>query len=222
MKKFDAVIFDLDGTLLDTIEDIADSMNITLSRFGFPVHEKKKYLEFVGEGLEALAQKALPADARNGETLARCVEAMKKEYAGRWSNTSRPYPGVPELLDSLSCRRVKLSVLSNKADVFTKQMVETLLDKWRFVEVRGLSDDCPRKPDPCGALLCAERMQVDPESCIFLGDSGIDMETGIRAGMFPVGALWGYQNRSILHSKGAKVVLEDPRELIPCMERECR
>lgn len=217
--RFEAVIFDLDGTLLDTIEDIADSMNITLSVFGFPVHEKRKYLEFVGEGLEELARKALPEEARNGGILARCVEHMKKEYAGRWSHTSRPYPGVPELLDSLTGRGIKLSVLSNKADVFTKQMVAELLDKWRFVEVRGLSADCPRKPDPCGALLCAERMRVDPRSCIFLGDSGIDMETGTRAGMYPVGALWGYQNQTVLRSGGARVVIEDPRELLACMEQ---
>jgi phosphoglycolate phosphatase len=220
--KFEAVIFDLDGTLLDTIEDIADSMNATLSRFGFPVHPKNKYLEFVGEGLDALVQKALPEEGRSSGVLARCIEDMRAEYAGRWSHTSRPYPGIPELLDALTGRGIKLSVLSNKADVFTKQMVEKLLNKWRFAEVRGLSVDCPRKPDPCGALLCAERMQVDPGSCIFLGDSGIDMETGTRAGMFPVGALWGYQNRSALQSHGAKVILEDPRDLMSCMEREFR
>jgi phosphoglycolate phosphatase len=220
--KFEAVIFDLDGTLLDTIEDIADSMNVILSRFGFPVHPKDKYLEFVGEGLEALARKALPEEGRKGEIMNRCIEEMKAVYAERWSLTTRPYPGIPELLDELSTRDFRLSVLSNKAEVFTKQMVKALLGKWHFVEVRGLSSECPRKPDPCGAKLCADRMKVDPGSCIFLGDSGIDMETATRAGMLPVGALWGYQNRETLLSHGARIILEDPRDLIKRVEQGIR
>ena len=212
--KYAAVIFDMDGTLLDTIEDIADSMNAALSRLGFPAHPRDKYLEFVGEGIEILAMKALPEDERSEGNKSHAVETMREEYRTRWSVKTKPYPGIPELLDALTEKGINLSILSNKMDSFTKEMTKALLGRWKFHEVRGLKPGCPRKPDPCGAKICAESMGVDPGQCIFLGDSGIDMETATRAGMAPFGALWGYQNRNILLGKGAIVLLEDPGNLL--------
>jgi phosphoglycolate phosphatase len=117
---------------------------------------------------------------------------------------------------------MKLSILSNKIDSFTKEMTKTLLGRWTFYQVRGLTHGCPRKPDPCGARICAESMGVDPRKCIFLGDSWIDMETGIRAGMAPFGALWGYQDRSVLLSHGALVLLEGPRDLLAYLNGDSR
>jgi phosphoglycolate phosphatase len=214
IMRYQAVIFDMDGTLLDTIEDIADSMNATLARLGFPGHAKGQYLDFIGEGIEVLAVKALPEAARSESTIARCVEVMREEYGGRWSVKTKPFPGIPELLDGLTGKGIKLSILSNKIDSFTKEMTRVLLGKWNFSEVRGLSPDCPRKPDPCGAGICAGRMGVNPVQCIFLGDSWIDMETAVRANMAPFGALWGYQERGLLISYGAKVLLNDPRDML--------
>ncbi len=139
---------------------------------------------------------------------------MREEYGARWSVKSRPFPGIPELLDGLMEMGIRLSILSNKLDDFTKTMARSLLPNWRFIEVRGLVPSIPRKPDPAGAYLCAERMGVDPMHCIFVGDSVIDMDTANRAGMAPFGALWGYQDRQRLINHGARVLLDDPRDLL--------
>jgi phosphoglycolate phosphatase len=213
-NKYQAVIFDMDGTLLDTIEDIADSMNAVLDRLGFPMHPLTSYRDFVGDGIEALAVRSLPEGHRTTYTIARSVEHMKEEYRARWSVKTRPFPGIPALLDGLAERGMALSILSNKIDSFTKAMAASLLSHWKFAEVRGLSPDTPRKPDPTGARICAERMGVEPQDCIFVGDSDIDMETAGRAGMTAFGALWGYQDRQRLIDHGARFLLDDPRDLL--------
>lgn len=209
-----AVIFDMDGTLLDTIGDIADSMNAALEQMGFPGHPMERYLDFVGEGMEVLVLKALPDAHRSTETMAAAVSSMRAEYSVRWSRTSKAFDGIAELLDGLAAKGVRMSILSNKLDAFAKAMAETLLPRWRFFEVRGLTPECPKKPDPAGALLCAASMEVSPAECIFVGDSAIDMETAVSAGMAPCGVLWGYQDRQRLLAGGAHLLMDDPRDLL--------
>jgi len=213
-KEYRAVIFDMDGTLLDTIEDIAQSMNAALRRLGFPVHPVDRYLDFVGEGLEVLAMKSLPEESRTEETVAAGVRAMRDEYRSRWAVNSKPYPGVAELLDNLAEHGFRMSIFSNKIDAFTKLMASSLLPRWSFDEVRGLTADVPRKPDPKGALMCADSMKVDPGECIFVGDSGIDMQTANRASMAAFGALWGYRDSGELLANGAHVLLSEPGDLL--------
>ncbi len=219
-KKCLAVIFDMDGTLLDTIEDIADSMNAALQGLGFPAHPVERYLEFVGEGIEVLAMRSLPEESRTVDAVAASVQAMREEYKSRWHAKTRPYPGVPELLDGLVGLGIKISIFSNKLDAFTKLMANSLLSRWEFDEVRGLTWDIPRKPDPTGARICAERMGVAAEHCIFVGDSGIDMQTANRAGMAAFGVLWGYQDSGALLANGAQVLLESPQVLIDYLVRQ--
>lgn len=214
MNNKRAVIFDLDGTLLDTLTDIAGSMNGVLARMGFPLHERDDYTAFVGGGIDVLAYRALPEDRRDESTVSRAVAAMREEYARRWSDTSRPYPGIPELLDELSHREILLAVLSNKLESFTKTMVKALLGSWEFSHVRGLEFGRPRKPDPLQATAIARDMHLDPDRIIFTGDSDVDIETALRAGMFPVGVLWGYQSRQQLASSGAEALIERPEELL--------
>ncbi len=209
-----AVIFDMDGTLLDTIDDIADSMNQALRKLGLPAHPVARYLDFIGDGIEVMAMKALPDMKRSPQTMIHAVNAMREEYASRWSNTSRAFDGIAELLDGLEEKGIRISILTNKIDAFAKAMAARLLPDWSFDEVRGLTPDCPRKPDPAGALLCAESMGVNPGQCILVGDSAIDMQTAVSAGMVPVGALWGYQDRERLMAGGAGVLISDPRELL--------
>ena len=213
-KTYRAVIFDMDGTLLDTIEDLADSMNAVLNSLGFPEHPLSSYRAFVGDGIEVLVMRSLPEGRRTEQIIARSVKVMKEEYSSRWSVKSRPFPGIPELLDGLTERGMALSILSNKLDSFTKAMAASLLPNWNFAEVRGLSPDIPRKPDPAGARICANRMGVDPRHCIFVGDSAIDMETAGRAGMAAFGVLWGYQDKQLLINHGARILLDDPRDLL--------
>ncbi|HPI91762.1 MAG TPA: HAD family hydrolase [Deltaproteobacteria bacterium] len=213
-RVYRAVIFDMDGTLLDTIGDIADSMNAALEQMGFPGHPMGRYLDFVGEGMEVLVRKALPDAHRTTETMAAAVASMRAEYSVRWSCTSKAFDGVAEMLDGLAARGVRMSILSNKLDAFAKVMAEALLPRWRFFEVRGLTPECPKKPDPAGALLCAGSMDVSPAKCIFVGDSTIDMETAVRAGMEPCGVLWGYQDRQRLLAGGAHLLMDNPRDLL--------
>ncbi len=165
-----AIIFDLDGTLLNTIEDLTDSMNLTLSRFGFEGHDQETYKYFIGDGIETLVIRALPLESRNPEIITRCVEAMREEYALRWDKKTRPYPGIPELLDALSQKGWPISILSNKPDDSTRMVVAKLLPKWTFQIVLGARPSVPKKPDPAAALEIAELLHLDPGSiCLYRG-----------------------------------------------------
>ena len=214
---YKAIIFDLDGTLLDTIGDIVDSMNAVLKDLGCPVHSVDEYKTFIGDGLDVMVRRSLPKDVRDERTISACIEYMRKGYGQRWANTSKPFSNIPELLDRLTVMDVKVSVLSNKLDVFTKEMVQVLLGAWQFHSVVGLNNDIPMKPDPSGALEIAHKMHVEPKQCIFVGDSNIDMETAVGAGMRPVGVLWGYQDRDRLVKSGAVDLLSDPLDLLPIL-----
>ncbi len=214
MPEIKAVIFDLDGTLLDTIGDIADSMNDVLLRSGYPAHDRREYLSFVGDGMDVLVRRALPEDSRTDAVASELVAGMREEYARRWRDTSRPFSGIPELLDALTDRGLSMAVLSNKLESFTRDMVEALLGSWRFSPVKGLNIGSPRKPDPAAALEIARNLGVEPGQIMFVGDSGIDMETAVRSGMLPVGVLWGYQSAGQLLDKGAAILLEHPLDLL--------
>ncbi|MBI1871537.1 MAG: HAD family hydrolase [Chlamydiae bacterium] len=212
--KFKAVLFDLDGTLLDTLADLANSMNTVLENFNFPIHPIESYKSFVGEGVEYLAMMALPAKERQDSMIQNCVQAMRKEYQKRWNELTQPYPGIPELLDELAKRQVKLSILSNKPHDFTKIIVEQFLPKWKFKVVLGAQNTLPKKPHPKAALQIAKEMEEPPEKIIFLGDTKIDMETAVTAGMYAIGALWGFRTREELLQSGAKSLIQKPEELL--------
>ena len=212
--KYNAVIFDLDGTLLDTLEDLADSMNAALAELNLPTHDVQAYRYFVGDGVDNLARRALPEGCRTGEMIARCIELMRSEYAGRWRNKTRPYDGVPEMLDELGRRGVSKAVLSNKPHDFTVMCVEQLLGSWSFDAVCGVDDGTPPKPDPAGALKIANALGVWPDEIIYLGDTNTDMQTAVAAGFYPVGALWGFRTAAELTESGAKTLLRHPADLI--------
>ena len=212
--KFKAVLFDLDGTLLDTIEDLADSMNIVLTGMGFPTHEVAAYKYHVGDGVRELAVRALPKNHQDEETIKKCIAAMRQEYGSRWDKKTRPYPGIPGLLDALTARGIKMAVLSNKPDQNTKVVVAKLLPKWRFDYVAGERAGIPRKPDPGAALSIAEQLGIPPKEWLYLGDTNTDMKTAVGAGMYPVGALWGFRTADELLACGAKTLIEHPPGLL--------
>jgi len=213
--NYKAVIFDLDGTLLDTIGDLTDSMNLTLSRFGFKGHDQETYKNFVGDGIEILVQRALPPDSRQPEMVDRCVAVMREEYANHWDKKTRPYPGIPELLDILSQKGWPLSILSNKPDDSTRMVVAKLLPRWSFQIIFGSRPSVPRKPDPTAALEIAGLLNLSPDQFIYLGDTGTDMKTALGAGMFPVGVLWGFRTAQELMTQGARILIEKPLDLLP-------
>jgi len=212
--NYKAVLFDLDGTLLDTLEDIARSMNAVLINAGFPAHPVGAYRGFVGEGISNLVRCALPERCADERTVQQHVSAMIDEYGRRWAEHTRPYPEIPELLHALTVRKFKMAVLSNKMDSFTRDMVKNLLADWQFEEVLGAQPSIPRKPDPAGALLISRQCGVRPEEFLYLGDSNTDMQTAVNAGMYPVGALWGFQSADQLLDAGAQKLIGKPLELL--------
>jgi len=219
-SDFRAIIFDMDGTLLDTLEDIADSMNAVLKEMGFPVHNVEDYKAFTGDGIVPLVEKALPTDFRDKETVRAGVKKMQKEYALHWASKTRPYDGIPELLDGLVQRKIQMAILSNKLDRFTKLAAGKFLSAWPFAQVKGIMPLIPKKPAPDGALLIARALGFSPEEFVFVGDTDVDMKTASAAGMFPVGALWGFRSREELIENGARVMIENPIEVLRLFDKE--
>lgn len=209
-----AVIFDLDGTLLDTLQDLGEAMNAVLRKHGFPDHPLDAYRFFVGEGMEALVRRTLPEGQRSEAMVAMLLEVMREEYGRRWYDHSRPFPGVPEMLDSLQSRGVPMAVFSNKPHVFTVEMVAELLGNWSFTSVRGILPGTHRKPDPAVALQISREMNITPEEILFVGDSDLDMLTARAAGMFGVGVLWGFRDAGELQGAGASALIAHPGELL--------
>ncbi len=214
MTTWRAILFDLDGTLLDTIEDLTDAMNAALGRLGFPGHTPEICKQLVGDGVEQFAVRALPAGASENQSLvSRCVEIMREEYRKCWARKTRPYNGIAELLEALSRRRIPMGILSNKADDFTRMMVKYFFPEWNFAVVLGARSGVPRKPDPTSALEAAAALGFPPAEILFLGDSGTDMKTAVAAGMYPVGALWGFRRSDELLACGAKKLVRRPEEI---------
>jgi phosphoglycolate phosphatase len=211
---FRAIIFDLDGTLLDTLDDIANAANSVLATRGFPTHPNADYRTFIGEGVTMLMSRALPKTHQDEAMVQACVGAYVQEYERTWNALTKPYPGIAEMLDALVVRGLKLAVLSNKPDHFTQRRVDELLAKWAFDVVLGASDRFPRKPDPASAIETAKRLGVPPAECLYVGDSGIDMQTACAAHMCSVGALWGFRGQEELLKDGAQLLIKKPSEVL--------
>lgn len=212
--KYQAVLFDLDGTLLDTLEDIADAMNNALHEGGYPTHPLDRYRTFIGDGVRMLATRALPEDSRDERTIDAFTARMRSAYEKTWNVKTGLFPGINDMLDTLVARNVRLSVLSNKPDDFTKLCVKTFLDRWHFAVVMGHHEAIPLKPSPDGALAVANLLGMPPDVILYVGDSGMDMETAVRAGMYPVGVSWGFRSTDELRESGAAVVIDTPSQLL--------
>ncbi len=215
---YKAVLFDLDGTLLDSIEDMGDSLNRVLVQNGFPTHDRDAYCRFVGDGATNLISRALPEGKRTDMVIRSCLEAFLKDYDKNWNVKSRLYEGISELLNKLSSRGLKISVLSNKPHRYTLKCMDGFLSDWDFDVVFGQRDNVPRKPDPAGALEIAEKLNILPSDFLYLGDTETDMKTSIDAGMFPVGVLWGFRSAKELRENGAKVLLKKPLDILDLLD----
>lgn len=214
MAKYKACLFDLDGTLLNTLDDLADAMNITLEQMGFPIHPVEAYKYFIGDGIENEARRALPPDRLDDETVKKCVEMCREQYNNCWSNKTRLYPGISQMLDDLANMGIRLTVFSNKPDDFTKLIVNTFLPRWKFDFVRGAKQGVPQKPSPQVPLEIASHLNIAADEFLYLGDTNTDMKTANNSGMYAVGALWGFRTADELLANGAKVLIEHPRELL--------
>lgn len=206
-----AVIFDLDGTLADSLTDLGEAMNRALAGFGLPTHPLAAYRTFVGEGVDVMVRRAAPSATVPYQQIA---DSYRAHYGTLNHQSTRPYDGIPALLDALVARRVKLAVLSNKRDDFTRDLVAKQFGRWPFVDVRGERDGVPKKPDPTAAFELALALNVLPANITFVGDTGIDMLTARNAGMTPIGCLWGFRDRDELLGAGAKRLIAHPMELV--------
>lgn len=213
MSRFKAIIFDLDGTLLDSLEDIADSMNLVLKKAGFPIHPVEDYKYFIGDGMDVLVERALGPDNCRPVTAKKCLAAMRKVYSANWAAKTHPYPGIANLLNRCEANGFKMGILSNKPDDATQATVDHFLLPEIFTAIHGARSNIPKKPHPLGAELMAGQMGVEPEQCIFLGDMPVDMQTAAAAGMYPVGALWGMRTAKELSAGGAKILAVSPVDL---------
>jgi phosphoglycolate phosphatase len=210
-----AICFDLDGTLLDTLDDLADSMNAVLAALGCPAHPLDAYRYFVGDGVENLVRRALPEAARGNEALVReAVPLMRGEYGKRWKAKTRLYDGIPELLDALVAGGVRMAILSNKPHPAVLDVAGHFLQRWRFDAVLGARLETPIKPDPGAALEVARQLGVAPSGFLYIGDTDTDMVTALRAGMYAVGALWGFRTEAELRASGAMALASHPREVM--------
>ncbi len=216
MTNTRAVIFDLDGTLADTLDDIANAMNHVLVELGFPTATADEHRAGVGWGVRHLVKHALPGsdEALVDEATAR----FRRYYTDHLIVDTRPYPGIAELLDRLQ-GRYTLAVLSNKPQAMTAAMIEEVFARWQFADVVGAREGVPRKPDPTSALALAQRLDVSPRDCVFVGDTDVDIQTATAAGMTPVGVGWGFRDGAELVAAGASALLSEPLQLLEVLEQ---
>ncbi len=206
------LIFDLDGTLVNSLPGIANSLNRALTRHGLPAHSEPVIRSFVGDGLHTLVQRATPLEATPA-TLDALVTAFKTDYALNWAEGTVVYPGIHNLLEELQQAGYPLGVLSNKTDPFTQVMVREIFPRVHFGKVLGHQDGIPLKPHPAGAFQIARWLGAAVGDCVMIGDSTIDLETAENAGMQAIAVAWGYHDREHLLAGGATRIIDDPSEL---------
>ena len=217
--QYKAVIFDLDGTLVDSLADLSDSVNLMLESYGFPTHEVEKYRYFVGNGSKKLMERTLPRDkAASAEFVEEALVKYKAIYKERLLEKTRPYNGVLELLEELKSRGIPLGVCTNKHNDAALTIVKILFAPGTFEEVLGDRPGFPKKPNPATPLEIASHLGVKPDEVAYLGDTSVDMETAVHAGFLPVGVLWGFRPEEELVKSGAKVLLKAPLELLEKVE----
>lgn len=217
--QYKAVIFDLDGTLVDSLADLSDSVNLMLESYGFPTHEMEQYRYFVGNGSKKLMERTLPRDkAASAEFVEEALVKYKAIYKERLLEKTRPYNGVRELLAELKSRGIPLAVCTNKHNDAALTIVKILFASGTFEEVLGDRPGFPKKPNPATPLEIASHLGVKPDEVAYLGDTSVDMETAVHAGFLPVGVLWGFRPEEELVKSGAKVLLKAPLELLEKVE----
>lgn len=220
-----AIIFDLDGTLLDSIQDIAGAVNKGLKDMGYPQHPLESFGNFVGHGQKELVKRALPENHRSTKDVENMSKKFWDFYDLEWYMTTKPFPGILHMIQLAVARKIKLAILSNKAQYFTKKMIRHFFrgamiqhTKNPFGIYSGEQIDKPTKPDPTLALELAKKLKVAPENIAFVGDMPVDIETAKRAGMIAVGAAWGFAGKEALKKAGADIIFDSPTEFATYLE----
>ena len=208
-----AVLFDLDGTLLNTIDDLADAGNWVCTQNGWPTFTVEQFKHMVGNGIPKLVERFSPEDARSQEQLAATLAQFSARYDAHKEDKTAPYAGIPELLDTLRANGIQCAVFSNKADAFCGKIIDHYFGTGRFDAVRGSRPGVPTKPDPAGLYALMEQIHADPAATLFVGDSDVDILTGHNAHLPAMGALWGFRGRAELTAAGADALAAVPEDI---------
>ena len=211
MKKL--AIFDLDGTLLNTIEDLGYAANHALQAHGYPTHSIASYPFFVGNGVRRLIERVLPEDARTEATIDRLLVTFKEYYNDHNTDYTKPYEGIPELLSLLSSRGVAIAVASNKYQAATEKLISHFFPTLSFIAVEGQKEGVPVKPDPSIVLEILSKAKTPKADTIYIGDSGVDMETARRACVDSVGVTWGFRPEKELVENHADTIVNSPGDI---------
>lgn len=215
MKKL--VIFDLDGTLLNTLADLAQAANQALEKLGFPTHEEKAYLRFVGNGVTKLFERALPADARTPEYIARMRELFVPYYDVHNVDLTRPYPGVCGLLETLNARGVKLAVASNKYQSAVGKLIKYYFPQIPFAAVYGQREGVPAKPDPAVVKQILKETAENRADALYVGDSDVDMQTARNAGVAACAVTWGFRSREELAACQPEFMADKAQDILSAL-----
>ena len=209
---YKAVIFDLDGTLLNTLEDLANACNYALVECGLPTYQVEKYKKFVGDGRYKLIERIIPEAKKTPELFNKVLSLYDEYYEKHMMDVTKPYAGIIELLDDLNEKGLKLAVVSNKPHEFTTKVVKTIFED-RLQLVFGQRVNFPTKPDPATVFEVFKNFKVTPEECIYVGDSNVDIMTAKNAGIKSIGVAWGFRGKEELEAEGADFIVSTAQEL---------
>lgn len=208
------IIFDLDGTLVDSIEGLATAMNKVLEAKGYPQHRVEDYKRFVGNGIKKLVMRGLPLDSRDPETVDLCYDKMLKAYAEHYAVGMSIYKDIDIVLNELTAKGIKLAINTNKNQELAEKVVDGFLNKWDFVKVIGASESYDIKPSPVGAIHIAQAVGVMPSECIYIGDSEVDLITAQNAGMQSILVTWGFRTEEQLAIHRPEVLVKTPIDIL--------
>jgi len=206
------VIFDLDGTLIDSLKDIALCTNSVLKNLGYKEHSTDAYKKFIGDGARELVRRALP-DSSLDDEIEKALEMFKEIYGNKIGGNTKPFEGIYEMLEELQ-KFCEFALLSNKPHKFTLEYMESFFKDYPFNQVHGQKDDVPRKPDPAGVYNILQELPYEKEDVFYIGDTATDMKTAVSAGLIPIGVLWGIQEKETLLTNGAQYIVESPSQIV--------
>lgn len=215
--KYDTIIFDLDGTLLNTLDDLADSVNEIMKRKGYPLRTRDEVQEFIGDGVKLLITRSLPGDASEEEVL-RSLEEFRELYIKNMMNQTKPYDGILEVLKKLKEKGIKIGVVSNKPDEATKEMCRQFFNGYVDAAI-GDNHERKKKPAPDNVLEALRQLNSRKENALYAGDSNVDMKTAKNTELRSIGVTWGYRSREILLAEGAEHLVDKPMQLLSLVEQ---
>jgi phosphoglycolate phosphatase len=212
--NYKALVFDMDGTLLNTLEDLADATNTALAEHGFAAQPTEAYRYFVGSGARNLVMRALPEKHRDSATVEACLATYKKHYNANWASKTHVYSGVKVLLDTVIEKKLALAILTNKPQAFADQCVEHFLADWHWQVVQGQIEGVAIKPSAEISNRVTQQLNVAPEEVLYIGDSNVDMDTAKNAGYTSVSVTWGFRTEQELRDAGANHLVHSPAEIL--------